>query len=182
MGLIKGIIYYIKRNIARIIASAIIGFICAFFTQSCVNAQSITNNLRTINDSYITYFTNVAESSDYKNYVITSDYTNNGSYNNYTTYYLCLTNDDLNIKDSINMSSNCDLLYSYNNYSNNYNYNISKDDHIYLTNTIYYTNKKDYCYFYLVALLLSVFMIFTFLIFNRIFRNRYGGLKYERID
>lgn len=175
---------YIKRNIARIIAYAIISFICAFFAQSCANAQSLSNNLRTINDTYFKYFENVANSLDYKNYIITSDYINNGSYNNYSIYYLCLTNDTLNNQDPLNISVSCEKLYTYYSYNNTYNYNIRNNENLVLNNNLYYSssNKVNDTNIYLICLIIITSLIFCLIIFNRILRNRYGGLSYGKIS
>lgn len=184
MNIFTQIKYYIKKNIARLIASAIIGFLCMFFAQSCAKALSLSDNLRTINESQLNYLLNVAKSSDYKNYVITSDYVNNGSYNNYSVYYLCMTDKEI-IKDTyISLSTTCDDLITYYIYNNNYNYNTSKNVPFNLNNVIYYSNTKENnnLYTLLLIVILALFSIFMLIIFQRIFRNRYGGLKYERLS
>lgn len=184
MVLIKRIMKFFLHNIKRIIKYVAISLICAFITQLCVNAQSISNNLRTINESYLTYFENVANSSDFKHFIITSDVVSSGSYYTNNIYYLCLTNSDIDVSDSLNLNATCDKLYSYSSYNNNYNYNISSNTQLLLNNTIYYSssNKSNDSNIYLICLVIICCLIFTFLIFNRIFRNRYGGLKYERIS
>lgn len=181
--MIKSIFYHFKNRVARYIAYIIFCILISLLAQSCASALTITDNLRTISDTNYNYLINVGDTSNYKDYIITSEYINNGNYNYYTTYYLCLTNNELTITDEINMSVNCDKLIKYYSYSNDYTYDISFNEELVLDNSIYYLKDKKYTNIYIflwsISIILSINLIFHVL--SRILRNRYGGLKYGKI-
>ena len=144
-----------------------------------------------IEDSYYAYIDkaydimiNFYYNSDYENYIITSEriYYRDNSY--YSKYYICLTSDNLDKVDSLNITSNCDEIYTYNTSNNS----IQKTSgSLTIDNSIYYSshyltvsNKK--------SILFLVFLIITCIVgliicaaIDKIFKSRNGGFKYEEI-
>lgn len=143
---IKNILSDIGGNLYRII----IKFICyafllllvGFCATRCTKAMSITDNLRTINDTQLTMLKDIAERNNYKYYVITSDYISSG-YNNYTNYYLCLTNDQLDVSTPNFLETTCEKIYRYTNNANNYSLGEVVDKNFKLSNVVYYTNYNE---------------------------------------
>lgn len=163
------------RSSLRYLSYIIVLVVISFAARSCAQAMTIQNNLRTISDTQIKMFENIYKRSKYDNYILVSNY-NSSSYNNYTDYYLCLTNDSLIADDVKNISSNCDQLYKYNNYSNNYTFEKLNDNTLTVTNSIYYTSSfvdKNALYIQvilLIAILMFVFSIFIFIFVFKVFR------------
>ena len=140
---IKNILSDIGSNMYRII----IKFICyglvfmviGFCATRCTKAMTITDNLRTIPETQLTMLKNIAERNNYKYYVITSDYISSG-YNNYTNYYICLTNEQLDITTPNFLETTCEKIYRYTNNSNNYSLGEVVDKEFKLSNVTYYTD------------------------------------------
>lgn len=181
--MIKSIFYHFKNRAARYIAYIIFGILMSLLAQSCASALTITDNLRIISDTNFNYLKNVGDTSNFKDYVITSQYINNGNYNYYTRYILCLTNNDLTITNEINMSVNCEKLITYYSYSNDYSYTITTNEQLVIDNSIYYLKDKNtsniYVFIWAILIILGITLMFHIL--SRLLRNRYGGLKYGKI-
>lgn len=162
---------FVKKYLKYIIY-IFVSLLATFFAHSCANAQAISNNLRTISDTYLDYFKSVGSSSNYKNFIITSSY-NDSSYSRYTTYYLCLTNDDIDTSDSLHLNVSCDVFMTYYTYNNTYTYDIKNNENLILSNVIYYSySNVNYSHIFLFCILLISCCIFLILLFNRIFPYR----------
>lgn len=126
--------YSVYHSFFRVIGYIIVFLVVGFFAQSCAKAATITDNFRTISETNLTFLKDIYERTNYSNYIITSDY------NNYSSYYLCLTNDVIDTSDVKNLTTRCDELYHYRNTSNNYNLEKLNDNSLTIQNSIYYTN------------------------------------------
>lgn len=140
---IKNILSDIGSNVYRIVIKficyALVLLLVGFCATRCTKAMIITDNLRTIPESQLTMLKNIAERNNYKYYVITSDYISSG-YNNYTNYYLCLTNEELDITTPNFLETTCEKIYRYTNNSNNYSLGEVVDKEFKLSNVTYYTD------------------------------------------
>ena len=87
MNNIKNILKYSFRLLL------IVGF--STFATKVASAKTINQSTDVINDNILKYFENVYEREDYKNYLLASEYVNNGGYNYTTYYYMCLTNEKI---------------------------------------------------------------------------------------
>lgn len=129
----------IYRIIVKFIGYLIVFLVIGFCATRCTKAMTINDNLRTISETQLTLLKDYAESSKYKYYVIASEYNTSG-YNNYYNYYLCLTNEQLDISSPNNLNTTCTEIYRYNNTSNNYSMTKINDSNFTLNNSTYYTN------------------------------------------
>jgi len=165
----------IYRSFLRVIGYIVVIVVIGLAASRCAKAMTINDNLRTISDSQRSMFENIYKRSNYDNYILTSSYTNS-SYNNYTDYYLCLTNDKLDTSNVKKITSNCDELYKYNNFSNNYTFEKLNDNKLIVTNSIYYTSSivdKNAIYnqtILLISICLFVIAIFISIILFKVFR------------
>lgn len=165
----------IYRSFLRIIGYIVVIFVIGLAASRCAKAMTINDNLRTINDTQIKMFENIYKRSNYDNYILSSSY-NSSSYNNYIDYYLCLTNDKLDTSNVKKITSNCDELYKYNTFSNNYTFEKLNDNKLIVTNSIYYTSSivdKNAIYnqtILLISICLFVIAIFISIILFKVFR------------
>lgn len=155
----------------------------SFCVTTVAKAETITNSQYVINSDVFNMLDNLYSVNNYSNYIMTSTRVyDNYRYTSY--YYLCLTNNDLTISDSLNIFSSCDILYTYNSNDNVLN---KSNNSLSVVNSIYYTNYKEKTQFdkFLICLLFSLVFIFVlFLIlyvFDKIFSARGGGFRYEDI-
>lgn len=132
----------IYRIIVKFIGYLIVFLVIGFCATRCTKAMTINDNLRTISETQLTLLKDYAESSKYKYYVIASEYNTSG-YNNYYNYYLCLTNEQLDISSPNNLNTTCTEIYRYNNSSNTYSMTKINDSNFTLNNSTYYTNYND---------------------------------------
>jgi len=171
----KDIIKSVYRSFMKILGYVVVILVIGLAARSCAKAMTVQDNLRTIGDTQFKLLENIYERSDYDNYLITSNY-NNSSYNNTTNYYLCLTNDKLDTSNVKKITSNCDELYKYNNFSNNYTFEKLNDNKLIVTNSIYYTSSivdKNAIYnqtILLISICLFVIAIFISIILFKVFR------------
>ena len=133
------------KNILKHSFRLLLIVVLSTFATTVASAKTISQSSNFIDDSVITYADNIYEREDYKYYLLSQEYINNGSYN-YTTYhYLCLTNEKIDTTNTLNVSSSCDTFYRY--YRSNSIYNIEKlnDNELNVNNSIYYTkSSKNY--------------------------------------
>lgn len=169
------IFYNIYRSFLRVIGYIVVIVVIGLAASRCAKAMTIQDNLRTISDLQFKLLENIYYRSDYDNYIISSSYSNS-SYNNITNYYICLTNDKIDTSNVKNVTSNCDELYHYNSYSNNYTLEKINDDQLKVVNSIYYTNtiaSKRFYYNVIVLLIILVIIasiVWLFSVFSKIFR------------
>lgn len=133
------------KNIVKHSFRLLLIVVLSTFATTVASAKTINQSSNFIDESIINYANNIYEREDYKNYLLAQEYINNGSYNYYTYYYLCLTNDKIDTTNSLNVSSSCDVLYRY--YRNNNTYNIEKlnDKELSVNESIYYIkSSKNY--------------------------------------
>ncbi len=156
----------IYRSVMRLIGYSIAILLLAFCATRCAKALTISDNLLPISDSQLNYLKNVYERSNYKNYVITSNRINN-NYNTITYYYLCLTNDDLDLSSATSLTSNCNEFYRYNSTNNNYEMIKLNDTELILNNSVYYSsyfkNNIDTNILIIITIILSCFFLIYFL-------------------
>lgn len=158
----------IYRIIVKIIGYLIVFLVIGFCATRCTKAMTISDNLRTINETQLTLFEDYAKSSKYKYYVIASEYNTSG-YNNYYNYYLCLTNEQLDVSSPNNLNTTCNEIYRYNNTSNNYSMTKINDNNFTLNNSTYYTNYnssdlfRDNCLWFLTIIGTS-FLIYAIIV------------------
>lgn len=162
------------KNILKISFSVLISIAFSLVTTQVVEAKTISNTNDFVSDEMLTYFENVYVRSKYKNYLLSSEYVGSG-YNYTTYYYICLTNEDITMNDSINASSNCEEMYRV--YRDNYNYVFEKlsDKSLSINNSVYYTNgviEKSYIpEKMLIALNIGVFTFFLVYVLFKMFRS-----------
>lgn len=155
--------HFFIKAIVFLLFILVIGFVAT----SCAKAMTINDNLRTIPQSQLDYLKEIGERSSYKNYVIYSDYVYAGSYNNYySNYYICLTNNELDVPYANIIETNCNKIYRYTTYNGNSFVEIV-DSYLKLNNTFYYTNvnkDKDFkMYFIVIIFLLNVILFYIVL-------------------
>lgn len=133
------IAHNVYRAFLRLLGYAIIILVIGFFGHSCTKAMTISDNLRTINETQLEMLENIYNRSNYKYYVISSEY-DSTNYNNYTNYYLCLTNEYFDVSNPMNLNATCDKQYKYSYISGSYSLEELSDTELNLSNSIYYTN------------------------------------------
>lgn len=165
----------IYRSFLRVIGYIVVIVVIGLAASRCAKAMTINDNLRTISDSQRQMFENIYMRSKYDNYILASSYNSSG-YSNYTDYYLCLTNDKLDVTNVKNIVSNCDELYKYNSYSNSYVFDKLTDNRLNVVNSVYYTNSimdKSVGYntiVILIAIALFVVALFILITLFKVFR------------
>ena len=113
--------------------------------------------------------------SEYKNYLLASEYIQN-NYTYYTDYYICLTNEDIVINSSISASATCEELYRWNYRSSNDNV-LEKvnDNRLNINNSVYYTNstfeKRYVIEKILITISIGLFTFFLSYVLLKIFRS-----------
>lgn len=142
---------------------------------STAEAKTINNSLNFASEERLLYFENLYKRSEYQNYILAID-NDESSYYSSNSYYICLTNSDINFTDNINVSSNCDEMYRYYRYSNS-NYILEKvsDNEINIVNSVFYTNNViDTNYLsdkMLIALNIGVLSFFLTYVLFKVFRS-----------
>jgi len=168
------IFYNIYRSFMRILGYIVVILVISLAAQRCAKAMTITDNLRTINEANLNYLVNIYDRNDYKNYIISSDYISSG-YNGYTNYYLCLTNDELDVSSPGNITSSCSELYRYNSSTNSYSLEKLSDPELKVINSIYYTNSlsfqesKKFFTAILLSIIIAIAMISFLYVFSWVF-------------
>lgn len=172
---LRDIFNNVYRSFLRVIGYIVVLLVISLAARSCAKAMTINDNLRTIGDTQFRILENIYERSNYDNYLIASDYVNNG-YNNYMNYYVCLTNDKIDTSNVKNVNSNCEELYRYYSYSSNYTLEKVNDSQLKIVNSMYYTNtllSKPYYYnvfILLIIIVLFLIIFWLFYVFGKVFR------------
>lgn len=138
------------------------------------HAKTISNNYNYLDTSRLEFFNNIYMRSNYKSYLLATEQTSTG-YNNYTSYYYCLSNDIIDTTNTLNTTLNCDKLYRYfRNTNSEYVIEEVNDNELKVQNSIYYSNslydKGIPIKGYLLAILFGIFTIFLLLILFKVFR------------
>lgn len=154
----------IYRIICKFIGYVIVFLVIGLCASRCAKAMTITDNLRTINETQLTMLKDIGQRSKYKYYVIASEYTNSG-YNNYTNYFICLTNEKIDVSTPNFLNTSCEKIYRYTNSSNNYSMTEIVDKQFNLSNVIYYTNYNSSDTYKDIVLTISIILFATFLIY-----------------
>ena len=157
------------------------------FSVFCVTivakAETIENNHYTIDTTTRENLMSMFENSNYKNFIISSKRINENNYNYYRYYYLCLTNDELDLTDSMNINSSCDILYTlYNNsisITNNSNLSVINSIYFSSNNNNIYNNKNIFIIIFSIIVLVVSLILYDS--FKYLFRSRGGGFKYDDI-
>ena len=107
------------------------------FATSVASAKTINNSNQVLDYSRYDYFVNLYMRSEYKNYLLASEYIQN-NYSYYTDYYICLTNEDITLNNSISANATCEELYRWNYRSSNDNV-LEKinDNKLIINNSVY---------------------------------------------
>lgn len=145
---------------------------CVSATQ-VAHAKTIVDNYTYIDSSRLDFFNNIYMRSNYKSYLLATEITSSG-YNNYTSYYFCLSNEIIDTTDTINTSLNCDKLYRYyRNSSNEYVLESITDTELKVQNSIYYANSLEDkgipTKAYLLAIIIGCFTIWLTMILFKVF-------------
>ena len=142
---------------------------------STAEAKTINNSLNFASEERLLYFENLYKRSEYQNYILVID-NDESSYYSSNSYYICLTNSDINFSDNINVSSNCDEMYRYYRYSSS-NYILEKvsDNELNVVNSVFYTNNAiDTNYLsdkMLIALNIGLLSFFLTYVLFKVFRS-----------
>ncbi len=145
------------------------------FATSVASAKTINNSNQVLDYSRFDYFENLYMRSEYKNYLLASEYIQN-NYTYYTDYYICLTNEDIVINSSISASATCEELYRWNYRSSNDNV-LEKvnDNRLNINNSVYYTNstfeKRYVIEKILITISIGLFTFFLSYVLLKIFRS-----------
>lgn len=167
------IIKHLKNIVKHSFRLLFIVVLSAFATK-VASAKTINNSNQVLDYSRYDYFVNLYMRSEYKNYLLASEYIQN-NYSYYTDYYICLTNEDITINSSISASATCSELYRWNYRSSNDNVLEKVNDNtLNVNNSVYYTNnvkdKKFISEKMLIALNIGLFSIFLYIIILGILR------------
>lgn len=163
----------ITNILKRSLRLLLFAFLCFSFTYH-VNAKTISQSSSFIDSSTRDYFNDVYVREEYKYSILASEYVQNtGSYNSYTYYYLCLTNDKPNVGDTMNLNATCDKLYRYHRNSSVYDIEKLTDNELKVSNAIYYfsDNKQYFLTTYLFILVLFLLVFLFYVIIRDIFRS-----------
>ncbi len=165
MNNIKNILKYSFRLLL------IVGF--STFATKVASAKTINQSTDVINDNILKYFENVYEREDYKNYLLASEYVNNGGYNYTTYYYMCLTNEKIDTSNTLNVTSSCEKTYRYYRSNNVYVLEKINDNSITVNNSIYYVYQiKTYIIEkLLISLNIGLFVFYLTHILFRVFKQ-----------
>lgn len=146
------------------------------FATSVASAKTVTSTSSVIDSATLDYFENIYKRSNYKNYVIASEYITSGvGYNYITYYYFCLSNQQIEVSDPINVNASCDVLYR--SYRNNNTYVLERqyDNNLIVSNNIYYTNNiydTNYALNKLLVLIsICLFSFYLSYVLIKIFRS-----------
>lgn len=159
-------------------------FSMCFGATIVAKAETIQNSTYTINDDTLRVLDNLYSNSEYSNYIYATTRVYESNYRYVYYYYACLTNDDLDVGDPLNISSNCDILYTYNSTDGSITKSKNK---ITIVNSNYYSNFKEKMLMrqilYMlcgVAILVFVYYLLSYA-FTNWFSSRGGGFKYENV-
>lgn len=164
------------KNISRFSFRLLLIVVLSTFATTVASAKTISTTSSTVDTSTLEYFENIYKRSNYKNYVIASEYVQNGGISSYTTYYyLCLSNERINTYDPINVNASCDVLYRSYRYSSTYYLEKLSDNTLRVNNNIYYTNNiydTDYANTKLLVLLnIGILTFYLSYVILKIFRS-----------
>ena len=91
------------------------------------SAKTITSTTA-VDETIINYFDNILERKHYRSYLLASEY--EGSNYNYTTYYyVCFTNEEVDLSNTTQVSANCEEMYRYYRANNVTNIEKIEDDY-----------------------------------------------------
>lgn len=168
------VILNVMKNLLRISFTVIFIAVLSTFATTVASAKTINNSNQFADSTRLDYFENMYKREDYKNYLLSIEYSGSG-YNNYIYYYMCLTNDDINFVNTVTASSSCEKMMRY--YRNGSDYIVEdiNDNSLVINNSVYYTNsvhEKDYINEkLLIALNVGLFSFFLSFIFLKLFRS-----------
>lgn len=156
-----------NKNMKSILNKLCFCFLAIVFCVSATkvaHAKTISNNFSYLDSSRLDFFENIYLRSNYTSYLLASEFTNSG-YNNYTSYYFCLSNERIDTSNVLTTTLNCDELYRYyRNSSNDYTIEKINDKELNVSNSIYYSNSVETkglsLKAYLLAINIGVFCIF----------------------
>ncbi len=146
----------------------------SIFTTEVVDAKTINSSYLFADSTRLDYVDNLFKRSNYHYYLLSVENTNSG-YSSYSYYYLCLTNEKINITDTINASANCDEMYVYyRNSSNDYVLEKYNDNKLEVNNSVYYTsNTLDYPYI-IQDVMISIFIALLVYCLTSLFISLWG--------
>lgn len=162
------------KNIVKHSFRLLLIVVLSTFATAVASAKTINNSNQVLDYSRYDYFVNLYMRSEYKNYLLASEYIQN-NYSYYTDYYICLTNEDITINSSISASATCSELYRWNYRANSDNV-LEKvnDTNLIVNNSVYYVNNvKDKGFIsekMLIALNVGLFALFLYIVILGILR------------
>lgn len=169
------VIIKVLRNIVKHSFRLMFLVVLSTFATSVASAKTISNSNQVLDYSRYDYFVNLYMRSEYKNYLLASEYIQN-NYSYYTDYYICLTNEDITLNSSISANSTCEELYRWNYRSSSDNV-LEKvnDNKLIINNSVYYTNnlyeKRYVLEKILITISIGLFTFFLSYVILKIFRS-----------
>lgn len=133
------------KSICRISITALLVAVFCVLTTDVVDAKTLTTSNSFISQEAYNYFDDVYSREDYKYSILASEHYQNSAYNYVSYYYLCLTNNEVDVSDSTNVTATCEKLLRYQRVDNSYSATILSDNELKVEDTLYYyLDKKDY--------------------------------------
>lgn len=166
----------IKNTLSHKALFLVFCFLTCFsiFTTKVVDAKTINSSSLFADSTRLDYVDNLFKRSKYHYYLLSVENTYNG-YSNYSYYYLCLTNESINITDTINASANCDEMYVYyRNGSNNYVLEKYNDNKLVVNNSVYYTSNTIDNLRIIEVMIVSIFISLLIYFFTRLLLDLWG--------
>ena len=119
----------ILNNIKNILkhSFSIMLLIACFSTVAVTSASAKTINNSTLfsDETRLEYFDNLFKRSNYDYYLLSVVNDTYATYS-YSNYYFCLSNEEIEIEDSLNAKANCEVMYRYYRTNNTSNYVLEK--------------------------------------------------------
>lgn len=157
----------ILNNLKDILKNKFLIFLMLLIVFSLVatkvaEAKTITSSVSFGDSTRLDYFDNIFERSKYNHYLLAIENVSSG-YSSYSYYYLCLTNDVINVVDQVNASANCEEMYVYYRNSNS-DYVLEKieDNELIVNNSVYYIENTSYINYFVIG----IFIILSFFALN----------------
>lgn len=161
------------RSIWKVSFTALLLAVFCVVTTEVVDAKTVTTSNSFISQDAFIYFTDVYKREDYKYSLVASEHVYNSAYNYVNYYYVCLTNEEVNVTNSTNASATCEKLLRYSRNDNSYTATILSDSELKVQDTLYYyLDNKDYfipTHLFIISILTSISLLL--IIFMAIFRS-----------
>ena len=112
----------------------------SFVATKVAEAKTITSSVSFSDETRLTYVEDVYKRSNYNHYLLGIENTSSG-YSSVNNYYLCLTDNDIEITDELNAISSCEKMYTYyRNSDGDYVLEEYNDNILIMKNSVFYTS------------------------------------------